>query len=341
MEHPVPQNVTSFEFHLVGDMTLRQFAYLAIGCSIAYIIFVAFFAAHPLFSTPMIAFFALTGAAFAFLPIADRPLDHWVKAFFLAVNSPTQGAWNLSSKTPVPPSDPVFKNRLQLYLSSLNVSAPSPAPVLSKGWGVPIAPVVAVAQSTPAIPSATELNKLVAVAGEVQGLKNKISETEQQINKLEGTPEPAAALSDQQYQQILGNLQNLLKQTEAIYQKTSKNMSVTAVAPAAIIPTPAAPVTEKLPVLTSTPNVINGIVTDPAGNFLEGVIIIIHNKDGIPVRALKSNKLGQFTGATPLPDGTYNLTLEKDNWVFNTLQMNLAGVVMPAVKISPKGVARG
>ena len=29
--HPVPQNISSYEFRLVGDMTLKQFLYLAGG----------------------------------------------------------------------------------------------------------------------------------------------------------------------------------------------------------------------------------------------------------------------------------------------------------------------
>ena len=38
--HPIPQNVTSFQFKLVGEMTLKQFLYLATGMVIAYIFFV-------------------------------------------------------------------------------------------------------------------------------------------------------------------------------------------------------------------------------------------------------------------------------------------------------------
>ena len=37
-QHPVPRNISSFEFHLIGDMTLKQFAYLAGGVFIAYLL---------------------------------------------------------------------------------------------------------------------------------------------------------------------------------------------------------------------------------------------------------------------------------------------------------------
>src|SRR5438477_142716 len=87
--HPVPQNITSFEFHLIGDMTLKQFIYLAVGVSIAYLTFIFFYDASPIAATAIIVISATSGAALAFLPIQDRPLDHWVKAFLKAIYSPT------------------------------------------------------------------------------------------------------------------------------------------------------------------------------------------------------------------------------------------------------------
>ena len=30
-QHPVPQHIASYEFKLIGDMTIKQFAYLAGG----------------------------------------------------------------------------------------------------------------------------------------------------------------------------------------------------------------------------------------------------------------------------------------------------------------------
>ena len=67
MEHPVPQNVTAFEFHLVGDMTLKQFGYLGAGLLLAYITFTIVFSRSPIIAIPFMIIFALTGAAFAFL----------------------------------------------------------------------------------------------------------------------------------------------------------------------------------------------------------------------------------------------------------------------------------
>ncbi|PIS12639.1 hypothetical protein COT69_02950, partial [candidate division WWE3 bacterium CG09_land_8_20_14_0_10_39_24] len=36
-QHPVPQNIMSVEFKLVGDLTVRQFMYLIIGGITVYL----------------------------------------------------------------------------------------------------------------------------------------------------------------------------------------------------------------------------------------------------------------------------------------------------------------
>ena len=66
--------------------------------------------------------------------------------------------------------------------------------------------------------------------------------------------------------------------------------------------------------------------------------MVIYDKAGLPVRALKTNKLGQFSGSTPLPNGSYTIELEKDNLLFDVLQIDLEGKVLPAVAISAKKV---
>lgn len=86
--HPIPQDITGFEFKLVGDMTLKQFAYLAGGIGIAWI-----FYSLPLIifiKIPLLLLFAGLGASLAFLPIAGRPMDLMIKNFFKAVFSPTE-----------------------------------------------------------------------------------------------------------------------------------------------------------------------------------------------------------------------------------------------------------
>jgi len=86
--HPIPQDVTGFQFKLIGNMTVKQFAYLAAGS-----LFGVMFFYSPLFiilKFLLIAIFAGFGAALAFLPIEGRPMDLMVSNFFKDLFSPTQ-----------------------------------------------------------------------------------------------------------------------------------------------------------------------------------------------------------------------------------------------------------
>lgn len=97
-QHPVPRNITGFQFHLVGDMTLKQFGELLAGALLAII---AYNLPLPSFIRfPMLIFFGLSGAAFAFLPIQDRPLDRWVIAFLKSIYAPTQFIWKKQNAAP-------------------------------------------------------------------------------------------------------------------------------------------------------------------------------------------------------------------------------------------------
>lgn len=87
-QHPIPRQITTFEFKLIGFMTLRQFLYLVVFCPLGFIF-------YKLFPIPIINFLlailiALFGVALAFIPINDRPLDVWIKNFIRRLNSPTQ-----------------------------------------------------------------------------------------------------------------------------------------------------------------------------------------------------------------------------------------------------------
>ncbi|OGY27270.1 MAG: hypothetical protein A2Z42_00210 [Candidatus Woykebacteria bacterium RBG_19FT_COMBO_43_10] len=91
------------------------------------------------------------------------------------------------------------------------------------------------------------------------------------------------------------------------------------------------------PALTNTPNVINGIVKDPQGLLLSDVIIVVKDSGGQPVRALKSNKIGQFAISTPLPNGTYTMELESPGHSFDIVEVDVEGKVMHPIQIQAGG----
>ena len=82
--HPIPQDVTGFQFKLIGNMTVKQFAYLATGIILAWIIYQL--PINFLLKFPFCAFFAILGTGLAYYPISGRPMDvmigNYIKAFF-------------------------------------------------------------------------------------------------------------------------------------------------------------------------------------------------------------------------------------------------------------------
>jgi len=87
-QHPIPRQITTFEFKLIGFMTLRQFLYLVIFIPLGFIVF-------KIFPIPIINIFlglilVLVGFSLAFVPINDRPLEVWIRNFIKRLNSPTQ-----------------------------------------------------------------------------------------------------------------------------------------------------------------------------------------------------------------------------------------------------------
>ncbi|KKW10903.1 MAG: hypothetical protein UY48_C0028G0012, partial [Candidatus Gottesmanbacteria bacterium GW2011_GWB1_49_7] len=93
-----------------------------------------------------------------------------------------------------------------------------------------------------------------------------------------------------------------------------------------------------LPRLTTFPNVVTGIVKDSEQNLLPGVLITVKDKDGMPLRALKTNRLGQFAASTPLPNGTYLVEVEDPRlrFAFDRAQITLNGSIVPALEIFAK-----
>lgn len=138
-EHALPQDVTGYKFHIIGNMTLKQFLEVGAGCVIAFLIFQTNL---PNFiKLPVMAFSAGLGAMMAFVPIEERPLDQWITALFKALYRPTQYYWKRDPKIPEPflyqpqttaasmvgeiDLSPARRQRVKEYLRSITV-VPAP-----------------------------------------------------------------------------------------------------------------------------------------------------------------------------------------------------------------------
>jgi len=114
-QHPIPQNVTGFQFKLIGAMTVKQFGYVAAGVIAAVIIyylpirgiFAIFF---KIFTIPLLG---ASGPILAFVPIEGRPVDVMTANFVKALFSPNQYVYR--------------KNLKQFSFSTISLSKPKPS----------------------------------------------------------------------------------------------------------------------------------------------------------------------------------------------------------------------
>lgn len=87
-QHPIPRQITTFEFKLIGFLTIKQFIYLIISIPIGILIFYIF--PIPILNFILGLIVALIGIAFAFVPINDRPMEVWERNLIKRLTSPTQ-----------------------------------------------------------------------------------------------------------------------------------------------------------------------------------------------------------------------------------------------------------
>lgn len=365
IEHPIPQNISSYQFHLVGDMTLKQFLELAGGILLAWLIWSA--ALPAIIKWPLSIFAAISGFAMAFLPVEERPLDQWIIAFFTAIYRPTLFSWKKTKSDilkfqPHPTEDASVREslakapsaKLQTLLDVYNLNSSSllaPDP-LEKSWQERLRAIPALfAQVTVPVKLANETNfpqKLppsprhsparqgeggseslrplfpsenpaAILRGEIT-LPSKIIKIPKNID-VKIFPSPATAPFDGAKAGSLPSVSvSALPNTNSLRQPTEPIINISL----------------SMPSPPTHPNILAGMVLDHQGMIVENAIIEIRDQKGLPVRAVKTNKLGQFTIATPLASGIYELEIEKNGLSFDILKLETKGEIIPPIEIRAK-----
>lgn len=98
IEHPVPQNITAYEFRLIGNMTIKQFVLLGSGGVVGFIVYSTNL--PGIIKWPIISIAVVIGIALAFLPYEERSLDQWFMNFIKAMYRPTKFYWRRLPKAP-------------------------------------------------------------------------------------------------------------------------------------------------------------------------------------------------------------------------------------------------
>jgi len=118
--HPIPQDVTGFQFKLIGNMTVKQFAYLATGIVMAWVLLQL--PVSILIKFPFSFFSAILGIGLAYLPVSGRPMDLMIGNFIKALLRPTQFVYEKTGRQLYFPNTKIMpfqqKDKLKAYLAS-------------------------------------------------------------------------------------------------------------------------------------------------------------------------------------------------------------------------------
>jgi len=404
-QHPIPQNVTGFQFKLIGSMTVKQFGYVALGV-IAAVITYYFPLKGLLFiflKALLIPLFGSSGAIVAFVPIDGRPLDVMVSNFIQALFAPNQYIYrktatkfsfsNISHSQQYPstqvqtvhetPKQKLINERgreLQkllirssknktkspidakeaAFLSTFSSPNPTPASTSQQPHQAPVSqPALTIKkpvlvqpqhiqpiQKTPSPPNPEILKE----KEDVQKKQMEFAKREEVIHQAPIiTPIPEKTLDlEKQVQEIHSQKQileqEILRLKNQLLNQKAQGSPIQAVKQ----DTPSTPqsahvrslpkeMNKRMGILVSdTPNVVAGVVKDARGNVLSNILVEIKDKDGNPVRAFKTNALGNFASATPLAVGTYTITLEdlKKQHTFDEIKITADNQIMLPLEIT-------
>ncbi len=305
-QHAIPQQISSYEFKLVGDMTLKQFLKAAGGIIIALLINssgLLFFIKWPL-----MLLFGAGGLALAFVPFQDRPLETWVLSFIKSIYSPTIYTYRrigdgTMSTRPVVEIKKDLKGEKGLEMEKTEEEVK----VRKK-----------------------EEKKVFEFIGTLPSVKReaKIKETKPSMPILEPEPrEPVVEKKVEVVPKIEEPIQEDWRESETNLNLKTEKLEATGKALFGEIPMPNIP---------DVPNMIVGMVTSPEGKIVEGAIVEIQDESGNPSRVLKTNQLGQFKSSTQLANGRYLIITEKENFGFDRVNVDLTGGIVQPIKIIAK-----
>lgn len=192
-------------------------------------------------------------------------------------------------------------------------------------------PVLPVNQTTQAATSAQDLEEenkglrqsIAGYSEEKSRLERDLSQTKEVYNKLQ-----------QQNEQMIEQFKDLKQKFELLQPKTTKGSDGLPFLKTRQSQSQGgggvlSPKVYNGPSLTKKPNVVSGIVRTKEGKLLPGVVVIVKDEKARPVRAMKTNSLGQFITTTALQSGVYTIELSRNEYSFGRFEVNLTGDVLP------------
>lgn len=396
--HRIPQDVTGFQFKIIGDMTVKQFAYLAGPTFLAWIFFqlpISLF-----IKLPLSLLSAGLGASLAFLPIEGRPMDAMIANFIKALFNPTLfvyqkkggGLWfpefqkekvqeasvsgtlstlRVSTKpqdtkfdeeettdllptypTPLSPISPqdLFSPKSQTIKTTVQGLSPTPRIISMQGVFEKSTPLALEKKIQEETDEALE-KKVVTLEKDLEMAREDMAALQQKLVIPTFSPPKETLGLENQLQTLLVQKEQLTKQLVTLQQKLDlqkKNVFTPTIAKATSDVAKAQVQTQNvrqipkgvgksvgLPIVPQSPNIITGIIEDPRGNPIANILVEVKDNEGNPVRAFKTNGVGQFASATPLKNGVYTISFEdpKGQNKFDAIEFSVKGEVILPIEV--------
>jgi hypothetical protein len=325
--HPIPQDVTGFQFKLIGNMTVKQFAYLAIGVVFAAILWQL--PVNFLIKFPFCAFSALLGIGLAYFPISGRPMDLMISSYIKALFRPTQfiyvktgGQIYYPNRMPTTVSKTATqytgnlslfpKDKLKTYIETLGNKPKDKADQRENSFMSSVSDLATgneVHQPSPG----PDLNTQPTVAPQPTVILQPIQPTPPIIKPEILQP-------------------SLVKETVSIKPQAEEKQTQAVVFTPRVFGKTIGALN-----IPDSPNLVTGITRDARGNALTNILVEIRDKEGNPVRAFRTNEFGRFASATPLANGTYMIQFEdpRAQNKFEQMAVNVTGqIILPIEAIS-------
>ncbi len=333
--HQIPKDVITYRFHIIGSMTLKQFAYLAVG---AFVIFLFYVSTIPsFFKFIFIILTAMASFSIAFVPIEERPLDFWIITFLKAIYKPTKFYWDKNPKTPFylqevkkQEKTPKIKSKtkqekiikkqelLKQYLAQLEQNQSLNSQSYQDINGLTqnlqntddISDQVLIQYNENNTKNSTKKIKTNPLKGFISTIEQKVIKFEKdKLNK-----DQQQKTKSQDFTYIISDKQNQTINTQGLNNVLTN----------ADLPFPEPP---------KEPNKIVGMTLSKNNQIIPNVFINIKDINGQTIMTLKSNSLGQFFSTRSLPDGEYIIESFKQDIPFNLYKLVLNGKIVKPLQI--------
>jgi hypothetical protein len=308
-QHAIPQQISSYEFKLVGEMTLKQFLKAAGGIVIAVLIYST--KLIVIVKWPLMLFFGALGLMLAFVPFEDRPLETWIMAFIRSIYAPTIYIYKKRADS----------NWLEVDFKKNNDADGAEKPIDNQNVFVSVNK-----QTSSGLAEGHKLKDLVEL---IKASTITEKKAEEEVKAKPTTVATETKIEPQVRETVKPKIESKSTEPDWRDQKVDLNLKkeklgATGEAVFGAIPMPDRP---------EIANIIVGMATSIDGKIVDGVIVEIQDEHGSPSRVIKTNSLGQFKISTPLANGRYLLIAEKDGYIFDRVNIDLTGQIVEPIRI--------